>query len=113
MSRQTLINDLVDAGYEAGLLSDLNTNELVVLTTNVWTDAARAAAAQMRSSHLVKSRNKPKAKKELSAIRESQKLFRKAGKPLPRGGIIRKRIAEELAKTRGQAKVLRASYGLR
>lgn len=52
MSRQTLINSLVDEGYEAGLLSGLNTSELVVLTTNVWSEAARAAAQQKRHERL-------------------------------------------------------------
>lgn len=53
MNRRALINELVDNGYEAGVLDSLNHSELTLLAqeefiANHWTDASRAAALAKR-----------------------------------------------------------------
>lgn len=53
MSRAKWINELVDAGYEPGVLDQLNNNELAELVQeefieNTWSPEARAAAVAAR-----------------------------------------------------------------
>lgn len=57
MNRRALINELVNNGYEAGVLDSLNNSELALLAqeefiVNHWTDAARAAAKAGRNHHV-------------------------------------------------------------
>lgn len=123
MSRSNWINELVDAGYDAGVLDTLNNNELAELVheeyvENTWSPEARAAARAIRKRNKrlpTEARNKiAEAVRQSRAKQASSKLMNIPGKGSETHEVESKKVTKEYKNKGGRdAPIARIPKGFR